>query len=375
MATRARTGGNKRSTRAPKAGRPRPKPRGLLERLAEGPVICAEGYLFEFERRGYLQAGAYVPEIVLERPDLVESLHREFVHAGSDVVEAFTYYAHRAKLRMIGREGDLAKINRTALRIAKKVARSTGTLLAGDICNTSIYDPQDAKAQTQARRIFDEQIDWAVEAGVDFIVAETYAFGAEALLALEAIRRAGKPSVMTLAIPREGTTREGWSAPDACRRLEAGGADVVGLNCARGPATMLPLLREIRAAVTCHVAALPVPYRTSQAEPVFQSLSDPSRPDNRAFPTALDPFLLSRYEIAEFAREAQALDVRYLGVCCGAGPHHIRSLAEALGRRPPASRFSPDMSKHILFGSDKRLWQRNLEYGRQTYGPAGSTSR
>jgi methionine synthase I (cobalamin-dependent) len=351
------------------------KPRGLLERLADGPVICAEGYLFEFERRGYLQAGAYVPEIVLERPDLVESLHREFVHAGSDVVEAFTYYAHRAKLRMIGREGDLAKINRTALRIARKVARSTGTLLAGDICNTSIYDPQDAKAQKQARRIFDEQIDWAVEAGVDFIVAETYAFGAEALLALEAIKRGGKPSVITLAIPRDGTTREGWTAPDACRRLEAGGADVVGLNCARGPATMLPLLREIRAAVTCQVAALPVPYRTSQAEPVFQSLSDPSRPDNRAFPTALDPFLLSRYEIAEFAREAQALDVRYLGVCCGAGPHHIRSLAEALGRRPPASRFSPDMSKHILFGSDKRLWQRNLEYGRQTYGPASSTSR
>src|SRR5436309_3004581 len=186
-----------------------PKKSGLLDRLAIGPVICAEGYLFEFERRGYLQAGAYVPEIVLERPDLVESLHREFVHAGSDVVEAFTYYAHRAKLRMIGREGDLAKINRTALRIAKKVARSTGTLLAGDICNTSIYDPHDAKAQKQARRLFDEQIDWAVEAGVDFIVAETYAFGAEALLALEAIRQGGKPSVVTLAIPRHGTTRAG----------------------------------------------------------------------------------------------------------------------------------------------------------------------
>src|SRR5881628_1010840 len=101
------------------------EPLGLLERLAKGPVICAEGYLFEFERRGYLQAGAYVPEIVLERPDLVESLHREFVHAGSDVVEAFTYYAHRAKLRIVGREGDLAKMNRAALRIARKVARST----------------------------------------------------------------------------------------------------------------------------------------------------------------------------------------------------------------------------------------------------------
>ena len=351
------------------------KPLGLLERLAKGPVICAEGYLFEFERRGYLQAGAYVPEIVLERPDLVESLHREFVHAGSDVVEAFTYYAHRAKLRIVGREGDLAKMNRAALRIAKKVARSTGTLLAGDICNTSIYDPADAKAQQQAFRIFAEQVGWADEAGVDLIVAETYAFGGEALLALEAIKRTGRPAVVTLAIPRDGVTREGWSVADACRKLEAAGAAVVGLNCARGPATMLPLLREVRTAVTCHVAALPVPYRTTSAEPVFQSLTDPSRPEHRAFPTALDPFLCSRYEIAAFGKEALALDVRYLGVCCGAGPHHIRSLAEALDRRPPASRFSPDMSKHILFGTDKRLWQRNLEYGRRTYGAARPASR
>src|SRR5882762_9677506 len=98
------------------------KSAGLLERLAAGPVICAEGYLFEFERRGYLQAGAYVPEVVLERPDLVESLHRDFVHAGSDVVEAFTYYAHRAKLYFNGREKDLIKIIPAPLRIAVRVA-------------------------------------------------------------------------------------------------------------------------------------------------------------------------------------------------------------------------------------------------------------
>ena len=141
---------------------------------------------------------------------------------------------------------------------------------------------------------------------------------------------------------------------------------------------MLPLLREIRAAVRCHVAALPVPYRTTATEPTFQSLTDPDCevvPDRRPFPTALDPFVCNRYEIANFGKEALGLGVRYLGVCCGAGPHHIRSLAEALGRRPPASRFSPDMSKHILFGSDKRLWRKNLEYGRQTYGATGAASR
>src|SRR5258708_16062470 len=101
--------------------------KGLLERLAEGPVICAEGYLFELERRGYLQAGAYVPEVVLEHPALVAQLHREFVHAGSDVVEAFTYYAHREKLRLVGREGELAAINRRALEIAREVAAEHGS--------------------------------------------------------------------------------------------------------------------------------------------------------------------------------------------------------------------------------------------------------
>jgi betaine-homocysteine S-methyltransferase len=344
---------------------------GLLDRLAAGPVICAEGYLFEFERRGYLQAGAFVPEVVLEHPDMVEQLHRDFVHAGSDVVEAFTYYAHRAKLRIVGREKDLERINRAALRIAKKVARDTGTLLAGDICNTAIYAPEDPKSHKQARKMFDEQVGWAVDAGADFIVGETYGAGGEALLALDSIKRGGKAAVMTLSVNREGRTREGWSIPEACRRLEDAGADVVGLNCARGPATMLPLLKEIRAAVKGPMAALPVPYRTTPAEPTFQSLTDPgcgSIPENRPFPTALDPFVCNRYEIAEFGKEALALGVRYLGVCCGAGPHHIRSLAEALGRRPPASRYSADMSKHIVFGSDKRLDQRHLEYGRKIHG-------
>lgn len=65
---------------------------GLLQRLEDGVVICGEGYLFELERRGWVSVGAYVPEVVLEHPKAVEELHREFLRAGSDVIEAFTYY-------------------------------------------------------------------------------------------------------------------------------------------------------------------------------------------------------------------------------------------------------------------------------------------
>ena len=353
--------------------RPQPAGRdGLLKRLADGPVICAEGYLFEFERRGYLQAGAFVPEVVLEHPELVEMLHRDFVHAGSDVVEAFTYYAHREKMKIIGREADLERINRQALQIAKKVADDTGTLLAGNLCNTSVYNPNDPATHAAARRMFDEQVGWAADAGVDFVIAETIAYAGEAMLALEAIKKASLPAVITLAIHRTDLTRDDLTVTTAAQRLEGAGADVIGFNCIRGPWTMLPLLDELRAAVKCHIAALPVPYRTTAAEPTFQSLTDAdcvcAIPGDRPFPTALDPFVCNRYEIGEFAKQAYARGARYLGVCCGAGPHHIRGMAEALGRSPPASRYSPDMSKHILFGSDKQLKAHNQAYGDKLYG-------
>ena len=166
---------------------------GLLERLEAGPVICAEGYLFELERRGYLQAGPYVPEVVLEHPDAVRQLHREFVHAGSDVVEAFTYYGHREKLKVIGKEEILEPLNRQALAIAKEVADESGCLLAGNISNTNIYEPDDAESHRLVRRAFAEQVGWAADAGVDFIIGETIGWLGEALIALEEALKSGKP--------------------------------------------------------------------------------------------------------------------------------------------------------------------------------------
>ena len=339
---------------------------GLLDRLAAGPVICAEGYLFGLERRGYLQAGAYVPEVVLDFPEQVENLHRDFLRAGSDVIEAFTYYAHREKLRLIDRERDLEPINRAALAIAKKVAAEGDALVAGNISNTNIFNPGDAGAYRQVRAMFEERVGWAAEAGVDYIIAETIL--GEAELALEVMRGAKLPTVVTFALHREGLMWDGFTSGEAAKRLADQGAHVVGLNCARGPRTMLPYVKEIRAAVKTHVAALPVPYRTTPEEPTFQSLTERDAqcahciPNGRPFPVALDPFQATRYEIAEFGREALAANIRYLGVCCGAGPHHIRALAEALGRRPPASRFSPDMSKHYALGTAPRLKPENREY-------------
>jgi betaine-homocysteine S-methyltransferase len=333
----------------------------LIESLAHGPVVCAEGYLFECERRGYLQAGAFVPEVVLDHPEVVQELHREFVHSGSGVVEAFTYYGHRAKLRVLGKEDILEPLNQQALTIAARVARETGTLLAGNLSNTNVYEPG-PEAGRLVRSAFDEQVTWAAEAGVDFVIAETFSWAGEALLALEAIKAAGLAAVVTFAVHRDGLMRDGFTPEDACRMAEDAGADVVGLNCIRGPQTMLPLLPAIRSAVSCPVAALPVPYRTTPDHPTMQALRDPARGGAQAFPVALDPFTCTRYELGDFAAAALAMGVTYLGVCCGAGPHHIRAVAEAAGMAPPASRYSPDMSKHSFLGSDPAITKSYQKY-------------
>jgi betaine-homocysteine S-methyltransferase len=323
---------------------------GFLERLEQGMVLAAEGYLFELERRGYLKSGPYVPEVVLDEPGAVRELHREFLRAGSDVMVAFTYYAHRDKLRTIGREGDLEPLNRQALQLAREVADEGGALVAGNICNTWAYDPDAPESSGQVvREMYREQVGWAAEAGVDFMLSETNDYLGEALIGLEVIRQHGLPAVITLA-STDDVTMDGYPLDEACRRLEAAGADVVGLNCSRGPRTMLPLIEQIRAAVGCRLAALPVPYRTTPEEPTFQSLHDAS--GARVFPLALDPFVCTRFEMGEFAAAARDAGVSYLGVCCGGAPHHVRAMAESLGRSVPASRYSPELELHPVLGEN-----------------------
>jgi betaine-homocysteine S-methyltransferase len=323
---------------------------GLRERLEGDVMLGAEGYLFELERRGYLKSGPYVPEAVLDFPDAVRELHRELLRAGAEVMVAFTYYGHREKLRMIGREQDLEPLNRQALRLAKEVAVDGNALVAGNICNTWVYDPEAPDRSGEiVREMYREQVGWAVEEGADFIISETNDYVGEALIGLDVIQEFGLPSLVSFASSSDRTI-DGYEFAEACKRLEDRGADVIGLNCSRGPQTMLPIIDRIRAAVDCAVAAQPVPYRTTPSQPTFQSLRDAN--GARVFPLALDPFLCTRFEMADFASSARDLGVNYIGVCCGGAPHHVRSMAETLGRTVPASRYSPDLSLHPILGDN-----------------------
>jgi len=324
----------------------------ILDRLEEGIVLGAEGYVFELERRGYLKAGPYVPEVVLDNPSALRELHREFLLAGADVMVAMTYYAHRDKLRIIGREGDLERLNRKAIRIAKGVAKEGDALVAGDISNTWAYNPDDLEATSSlVRRMYDEQVRLAHDEGVDFVIAETIEYVGEALIALEVIKKYRLPAMVTFAATYD-KSKDGYDWIDGCRMLKENGADVVGFNCIRGPDTMLPLLKRLRKEVDGYIAAQPVPYHTTRSHKAFQFLKYKNKP---AFPTELEPFLSTRSEMADFASRAKGIGVNYIGICCGAAPHHVRAMAEALGRRPPASRYSPNMSIHGMLGSDPRL--------------------
>jgi betaine-homocysteine S-methyltransferase len=339
----------------------------LITRLNEGPVLFAEGYLFAMERRGYLSAGAFVPEVVLEHPEVVSQLHREFIRAGSDIVQAFTYYGHREKLRLIGKEDLLEPLQKNALQIAKDARdefKDLDLLVCGDVANTNIYDPNDKKSHSQCQKMYEEQVFWAKEAGVDFIVAETINWTEEMKIALKAIKDESLIAVTNFSIKKGDKTREGHTPGDACKIMEDLGADVVGLNCYRGPKMTMKLLPEIREKVSCHVAALPVPYRTTEEQPGFLNQTDHGCdciPGGNAFPVALDNLYCNRFEMAEFAKDCQKQNINLIGICCGAEPHHVREMSVALGRKPISYKYYPDMSRHWLHGKDKSFLELNTK--------------
>ena len=339
----------------------------ILERLKEGIVVGDGGTLFELERRGYVSAGPFTPEVSVEHPEALEQLQTDFARAGAQVIQAYTYYAHEEKLKFIGRQASLGEINSSAVKIANNVAGKYDALVAGNLANTWVYKPGDPASHKETRRQFDQQIEYQAPHGVDFFIAETIEFLGEALIAAAAIRDAGYTAMITLGFKYRDQTQEGVALEDAFRQLEDAGVEILGLNCCRDPERMLPLAQRLRNTVSAYVATQPVAYRCSEDKPYFQVQEYQGRV---AFPLELDPFVLTRFEMAEYARQAREMGINYIGGCCGCDPHHLRAMAEALGRTTPASQYSPRLELHTIIGSaehrreqDERIWCE------QKYGP------
>jgi betaine-homocysteine S-methyltransferase len=315
---------------------------GILEKLAQGPVLGDGGYLLELEKRGRVRAGPFTPEVALENPEALLELHREFRDAGSEVLQSLTFYASRDKLATVGMGDRVEELNRAAVRIARQAAGNR-CLVAGNISLTWMYEPNDKPAADRVRKTFDEQLDVQISEGVDFIIGETFSWLGEALLAVERAKRTNLPVMVTMSFENEDVTPDGKSAADCARALVDAGADIVGLNCLRSPEYTLPLAKEMRRAVKGYIACQPVAYRTTHDRRDFTSLP--------AFPDQLDPLQLSRREMADYATKARDLGVNYIGACCGAVASHIREMARALGK----------------ISADDRIWKKGGEKPMSAY--------
>ncbi|XP_075721180.1 betaine--homocysteine S-methyltransferase 1-like isoform X2 [Rhipicephalus microplus] len=265
---------------------------GLLERLDKSVVIGDGGFVFALEKRGYVKAGPWTPEAAVEHPEAVRQLHREFLRAGSDVMQAFTFYASDDKLinrgNLAGKNLTGADINAAACSLALEVAKEKDALVAGGISQTPSYLTGRPRAEVQD--VFRRQVDVFVKNKLDFLICEYFEHVEEIEMAIEVCKKTGLPVVATMCIGPEGDMH-GISTGD----------------CA---------VRMVKA--------------------------------------ALEPRVCSRWDIQRYAREAYEMGVRYIGGCCGFEPYHVRAIAEELsaergGKLPEAS------DKHDSWGEGLRM--------------------
>lgn len=316
--------------------------KSILERLKEGPVLGDGGYLLELEKRGWVRAGPFTPEVALLNPNALRELHIEFREAGADVLQALTFYASRDKLATVGLENRLEDLNRSAVRVAKEVAGDK-CLVAGNISLTWMYEPGSPSAADRVRKTFDEQLAVQVEEGVDFIIGETFSFLGEALLAVERGKKTGLPTMVTICFENKDETADGKSAAEAAKALLGAGADIVGMNCLRPPEHTLGAMEQMRRAVDGYLACQPVAYRTPKDKPDFTSLPE--------FPLGLDPLQLTRKQMGDYAARAKEIGIDYIGSCCGSVAIHVREMAKALGK----------------IGEDGRIWKKGGEKPMSAY--------
>jgi betaine-homocysteine S-methyltransferase len=300
--------------------------------LAQGVVIGDGGYLIELERRGYVDSGSgreqvgtgrgsgqFTPEVAIEHPDALRELHREFLNAGSQVLQALTFFGTREKLSRAGYGPQTEEINFAAVQLAKEVAGERA-LVAGSVSRTQLVEREGMDALGKARDHIAEQIRLLKDAGVDFLILETFFHLAEMKVALAAAAESGLPAVATMSFrPLVSQCSDGHTPAECARTMADLGAIAVGANCEQDPGRMLPLLQEMRSAVDVPIAAQPAAFRTTDDCHSFTRLPQ--------FPDELEAIQISRQAFVEFGKAARKEGIRYAGGCCGCNAAYIRALA------------------------------------------------
>jgi betaine-homocysteine S-methyltransferase len=238
------------------------------------------------------------------------------------VLQALTFFGTREKLSRAGYGAQTEQINSAAVRIAREVA-GDNALVAGSVSRTQLFEREGPSAAAHARDQFAEQIRLLQDAGVDFLLLETFFRLDEMLIALECARASGLPIIATLSFrPRITKCSDGHAPAECARAMAEAGAIAVGANCEQEPERMIPLLRQMRDAVKVPIAAQPAAFRTTEACHSFTRMP--------AFPDELETIQIARGRFFEFAQMAKNEGIGYLGGCCGCNAAYIRALARGL---------------------------------------------
>ena len=308
----------------------------IAEVLKEKPILGDGGYLIELERRGYVDSGSgrekvgtgrgsgqFTPEVAIENPEALRELHREFLNAGSQVLQALTFFGTREKLNRAGYGAQTESINAAAVKLAKEVAGDRA-LVAGSVSRTQLIEREGMDSIGKARDHIAEQIRLLKDAGVDFLILETFFHLAEMKVALECATQAGLPAVATMSFrPLVAKCTDGFTPAECAKAMADLGAIAVGANCEQNPARMTPLLREMRGATQIPLAAQPAAFRTTDECHSFTRLP--------AFPDDLETIQVSRNEFVDFGKSARNEGIGFVGGCCGCNAAYIRALERGLG--------------------------------------------
>ncbi len=260
-------------------------------------------------------------ELNLRNPEIVLEVHRQYVRCGAEILETNTYGANRVKLRSFGIEEELRDINVAAVEIARRAAGDS-VYVAGAIGPLGIrIEPYGPTALEEAREFFREQAAALRDGGVDLIIIETISNIAEAEQAILAVRDVCTlPIVAQMTIGNDHRTIFGDTPATIAKRMDAAGADVVGLNCSVGPDVMLDAVEEMSAVTAKKISCQP-------------NAGLPREVNGRQM------YMASPEYMGKYAKRLIHKGVKFLGGCCGTTPEHIKLMRDAVRPLSPRRSF------------------------------------
>ena len=294
----------------------------LLTKLDAG-IVLADGAIGTMLYAAGTPLDDCFDALNLSNPAMVAAVHRAYLHAGADIIEANTFGANRFRLEPFGLADKVRAINRAGVRLAREAREVSGSsaLVAGSVGPTArTLAPIGTTPPAAVQAAFAEQIEALFEAGVDLLVIETIGSIDEMLVAIAAAQAVSDlPIVASMTFAEDGRTIDGASPEAVVERLAPLGITVLGANCSVGPQRLLPVMAAMR-------------QRLDQAGPTAPHLS--CMP-NAGWPAHVAGRVIYRSSpeyFASFAEQAADLGIRLVGGCCGTTPAHIQAMCESITR-------------------------------------------